>query len=103
MFVCDEGAKVGADARGWDGDRMQIGDVTGNEAGEDANGETGSAMFDIICQVEDIFYKKFYIQTYYNSKSALTFKIEIKYYCDVVARWKKQCLISTVNFCGDLV
>ncbi len=55
MFVCDEGAKVGADARGWDGDRMQIGDVTGNEAGEDANGETGSAMFDIICQVEETF------------------------------------------------
>jgi hypothetical protein len=62
---------------------MQIGDVTGNEAGEDANGETGSAMFDIICQVEETFFKE---ETYYNSKSALTFKIEIKYYCDVVAR-----------------
>ncbi len=65
---------------------MQIGDVTGNEAGEDANGETGSAMFDIICQVGEKILKKFYFLTYYNSKSALTFKIEIKYYCDVVAR-----------------
>jgi hypothetical protein len=37
---------------------MQIGDVTGNEAGEDANGETGSAMFDIICQVEETVFKE---------------------------------------------
>ncbi len=31
------------------GDLMHIGDVVGNEAGDEANGETGRAMFDIIC------------------------------------------------------
>jgi hypothetical protein len=30
------------------GDRMVIGDVTGNGLGPEENGDTGSAMFDII-------------------------------------------------------
>jgi hypothetical protein len=31
------------------GDLMHMGDVVGNEAGDEANGETGRAIFDIIC------------------------------------------------------
>ena len=50
-WVWFAGARVGsAEASdGVDGDRMQMGDVTENGAGDDENGDTGNAMLDIIC------------------------------------------------------
>ncbi len=50
MCVWVAGARVGsAEANdAVDGDLMQIGDVTGKEAGDEAKGETGKAMLDII-------------------------------------------------------
>ena len=50
MWVWFAGARAGrAEANdGVDGDRIQMGDVTENGAGDDENGETGNAMLDII-------------------------------------------------------
>ena len=50
MLECATGASIwGAKAAmGWVGDRMVMGDVSGNGLGAEENGETGSAMLDII-------------------------------------------------------
>ena len=50
ILVCPAGARLGVMvASCCAGDLMHMGDVVGNEAGEEANGDTGRAMFDIIC------------------------------------------------------